>query len=75
MMVAGIFSTRLSRSHLMARKTQITYLKLPEAAAQTIKLPTFAVDVRPQDMQFWIDLLKDFGVTKGTATTQQVLLP
>ena len=58
-----------------ARKTQVTYLKLPEAAAQTIKLPTFAVDVRPQDMQFWIDLLKDFGVTKGTATTQQVLLP
>ena len=58
-----------------ARKTQVTYLKLPEAAAQTIKLPTFAVDVKPQDMQFWIDLLKDFGVTKGTATTQQVLLP
>jgi NitT/TauT family transport system substrate-binding protein len=58
-----------------ARKTQITYLKLPEAAAQTIKLPTFAVDVKPQDMQFWIDLLKDFGVTKGTATTQQVLVP
>lgn len=58
-----------------ARKTQIAYLKLPEAAAQTIKLPTFAVDVKPQDMQFWIDLLKDFGVTKGTATTQQVLLP
>ena len=58
-----------------ARKTQVTYLKLPEAAAQTIKLPTFAVDVKPQDMQFWIDLLKDFGVTKGTATTQQVLVP
>jgi len=58
-----------------ARKTQIIYLKLPEAAAQTIKLPTFAVDVKPQDMQFWIDLLKDFGVTKGTATTQQVLVP
>ncbi|MET0207992.1 MAG: ABC transporter substrate-binding protein [Burkholderiaceae bacterium] len=58
-----------------ARKTQVTYLKLPEAAAQTIKLPTFAVDVKPQDMQFWIDLLKDFGVTRGTATTQQVLVP
>jgi len=58
-----------------ARKTQISYLKLPEAAAQTIKLPTFAVDVQPQDMQFWIDLLKDFGVTKGTATVQQVLVP
>jgi hypothetical protein len=29
--------------------------------------------VKPQDMQFWVDLLKDFGVTKGTATVQQVL--
>jgi len=56
-----------------ARKTQITYLKLPEAAAATIKLPTFAVDVKPEDMQFWIDLLKNFGVTKGTATAQQVI--
>ena len=56
-----------------ARKTQITYLKLPEAAAATIKLPTFAVDVKPEDMQFWIDLLKNFGITKGTATAQQVI--
>jgi hypothetical protein len=51
----------------------VTYLKLPEQAAQTIKLPTFAVDVQAQDLQFWIDLLKDFGVTQGTATAQQVL--
>lgn len=67
--------TWIRQNEAEARKTQIAYLKLPEAAAQTIKLPTFAVDVRPQDMQFWIDLLKDFGVTKGTATTQQVLVP
>lgn len=63
----------ISKNEAEARKTQVTYLKLPEQAAQTIKLPTFAVDVQPQDMQFWIDLLKDFGVTKGTATVQQVL--
>ena len=63
----------IGQNEAEARKTQITYLKLPEAAAQTIKLPTFAVDVPPQDMQFWVDLLKDFGVTKGTATVQQVL--
>lgn len=56
-----------------ARKTQVTYLRLPEEAAKTIKLPTFGVDVKAQDMQFWVDLLKDFGITKGTATTQQVL--
>jgi NitT/TauT family transport system substrate-binding protein len=65
----------IGKNEVEARKTQIAYLKLPEQAAQTIKLPTFAVDVPPQDMQFWIDLLKDFGVTKGTATVQQVLLP
>ena len=57
-----------------ARKSQMTYLKLPEPAAMSIKLPTFAVDVKREDMQFWVDLLKDFGVTKGTATAQQVIL-
>ena len=41
----------------------------------TIKLPTFAVDVKPEEMQFWVDLLKDFGVTKGTATAKQVIYP
>lgn len=57
-----------------ARKSQMSYLKLPEPAAMSIKLPTFAVDVKPEDMQFWVDLLKDFGITRGTATAQQVIL-
>jgi len=56
-----------------ARKTQVTYLKLPEAAAASIKLPTFAVDVKSEDVDFWVKLLKDFGITKGTATAQQVV--
>jgi NitT/TauT family transport system substrate-binding protein len=56
-----------------ARKTQVTYLKLPEAAAASIKLPTFAVDVKQDDVQFWVVLLKDFGITKGSATAQQVV--
>src|SRR5437762_2109798 len=56
-----------------ARKTQVTYLKLPEAAAASIKLPTFAVDVKGEDVDFWVKLLKDFGITKGSATAQQVV--
>lgn len=56
-----------------ARKTQVKYLKLPEQAAMSIKLPTFAVDVKHEDVQFWVDLLKNFGVTKGTATAKQVI--
>jgi hypothetical protein len=39
----------------------------------SVKLPTFISDVTPQDMQFWIDLCKEFEVTKGTATVNQVL--
>lgn len=65
----------IGRNEAEARKTQITYLKLPEQAAQTIKLPTFGVDAKVQDVQFWVDLLKDFGITKGTATAQQVVAP
>ena len=56
-----------------ARKTQVTYLKLPEAAAASIKLPTFAVDVKSEDVDFWVKVLKDFGITRGTATAQQVV--
>lgn len=56
-----------------ARKTQVTYLKLPEGAAASIKLPTFAVDVKHDDVDFWVKLLKDFGITKGSATAKQVV--
>jgi NitT/TauT family transport system substrate-binding protein len=56
-----------------ARKTQMTYLKLPEAVAMSIRMPTLTVDVKPAEMQFWVDLCRDFGITKGTATVQQVL--
>ncbi|MEO7404819.1 MAG: ABC transporter substrate-binding protein [Burkholderiales bacterium] len=63
----------IGKNEEAARKTQITYLKLPEAIAMSIRMPTLTVDVNPKDMQFWIDLCKDFGVTKGTATVQQVL--
>jgi NitT/TauT family transport system substrate-binding protein len=63
----------IAQNQEAARKTQLTYLKLPEAVAMSIPLPTFTVDVKPEDVQFWIDLCKDFGVTKGTATVDQVL--
>lgn len=63
----------IPKNEAAARRTQITYLKLPEAVAMSIAMPTLAADVTPQEVQFWIDLCKDFGITKGTATVQQVL--
>jgi len=56
-----------------ARKTQVTYLKLPEPVAMAMKLPTFGIDAKPADVKFWIDLCKDFGITKGTVGVAQVL--
>ena len=56
-----------------ARLTQITYLKLPEAVAKSIPLPTFQAEVTVADVQAWIDACKEYGITKGTATVRQVL--
>lgn len=63
----------IAKNEEAARRTQITYLKLPEAIAMSIRMPTLTVDVKPAEMQFWVDLCRDFGITKGTATVQQVL--
>jgi ABC-type nitrate/sulfonate/bicarbonate transport system substrate-binding protein len=63
----------IPKNEAEARKTQITYLKLPEQVAMSIRMPTLTVDVPPAQVQFWVDLCRDFGVTKGTAGVQQVL--
>lgn len=56
-----------------ARRTQITYLKLPEQVALTVKLGEFTADVTPQQMQWWIDTCKELGLSKGTITVADVL--
>lgn len=56
-----------------ARRTQITYLHLPEKAAMTGKLSQFDADMTPQMMQWWIDACRDLGLTKGTLTVDDVM--
>ncbi len=63
----------IAKNTQAARLTQITYLKLPEAVAKTIPLPTFQAEVSAADVQAWIDTCREFGITKGTATVKQVL--
>lgn len=63
----------IGRNPDAARKTQVTYLKLPEPVAMAMKLPTFGTDAKPADVQFWVDLCRDFGITKGTVGVAQVL--
>lgn len=56
-----------------ARRTQVTYLHLPEAAAMKVKLSKFDADMTPQMMQWWIDACRDLGLTKGTLTIGDVM--
>jgi NitT/TauT family transport system substrate-binding protein len=56
-----------------ARRTQITFLKLPEPVAMATDLPVYSPAVTAGEVQFWLDACKDLGVTKGTLTVDDVL--
>lgn len=57
-----------------AKKSQITHLGLPPEVVANLPLPTFAAKVAPEQIKFWIDLTKDFGIAKGTTTPEQLLV-
>ena len=63
----------IGKNEAEARKAQITYLKLPEAVAMSVPLPVFAIDVSAKEVQYWVDLCREFGITKGTSTVAQPL--
>ncbi|MGQ0654477.1 MAG: ABC transporter substrate-binding protein [Betaproteobacteria bacterium] len=63
----------IGKNDAEARKAQVTYLKIPEPVAMSIRMPALQADVQPADVQFWVDLCREMGITKGTATVQQVL--
>lgn len=56
-----------------ARRTQVTFLKLPEAVAMQTDLPVYSPVVTAAEVAFWLDACKDLGVTKGTLTVNDVL--
>jgi NitT/TauT family transport system substrate-binding protein len=63
----------IAKNEARARMAQVQYLKLPEPVARTIPLPTFQADISAADVQAWIDMCREFGITRGTATVKQVL--
>jgi NitT/TauT family transport system substrate-binding protein len=56
-----------------ARRTQVKYLHLPEKLAMIVKLPTLTAEIKPAEMQFWIDICKELGITNGSATLETVM--
>lgn len=63
----------IGKNEAESRKAQITYLKLPEAVAMSVPLPALTTDVSAKEVQFWIDLCRELGITKGTSTVAQLL--
>jgi NitT/TauT family transport system substrate-binding protein len=56
-----------------ARRSQITFLKLPENIAMATDLPVYSPVVPAAEVQLWLDACKDLGVTKGTLKLGDVL--
>jgi NitT/TauT family transport system substrate-binding protein len=55
------------------RRSVAAYAKLPPEVVKSIPIPAFTVDVSPQQVQFWIDLLKEENLIKGDPEPQTVL--
>jgi NitT/TauT family transport system substrate-binding protein len=63
----------IEKNEVEARKTQMTYLKMPEKIAMTVRLPTFTPTVTRAQMQFWIDACRELGLVKGSVTADQLI--
>lgn len=58
-----------------ARAQLIAFLKMPPELARSVPLPDFDIFVTPQQVDFWIDLLHQYGVLHAALSPGQVLQP
>ena len=49
------------------------YTKLPPQVVSSLPPPNLAVDVTPEQIKFWIDLVKEQGVIKGNPDPKSIL--
>jgi NitT/TauT family transport system substrate-binding protein len=63
----------IEKNEAEARKTQVTYLKMPEKVAMTVRLPTFTPTMTQAQMQFWIDACRDLGLIKGSVSADRLI--
>lgn len=65
----------VAHNEAAARRTQVTYLHLPEPVAMSVALPNFTSAVTREQLQFWIDTCRGLGITKGTTKIDDLLAP
>ena len=56
-----------------AKKTQITYLGLPAEVVATLPLATFTIEVKTEQVAFWIDISREFGLFKTALKTDDLV--
>jgi NitT/TauT family transport system substrate-binding protein len=56
-----------------AKKTQITYLGLPEPVIATLPLATYTLKVEQGQIAFWVDLCREFGMLKTKMTADDLV--
>ena len=58
-----------------ARSIEGKYTGLPPQVVQTIPLVTLTLNVKREDIQFWIDICRELGVIKGNIEASRVIFP
>lgn len=57
-----------------ARRILQNYTKLPEQVVQTIKLPTYSADPRPQDHSIWLDAMRRYAGFSGQVNLDDLVV-
>jgi len=65
--------TWIDQNKEAAQRTQITYLKLPEAIALNTQIVDLTAEVTPPQMQWWIDAVQQLGLIKNKIALKDVL--
>jgi NitT/TauT family transport system substrate-binding protein len=58
-----------------AREDIIKYFKIPPEAAKRMALPNTAPDLKPQQVAFWADVMKRFGLVQNPIDPTKVMAP
>ena len=57
-----------------ARRILQEYTELPPAVASAVPLPTYNFDIRADDLDVWVKVLKDIGEFEGKVDTSKLVL-
>ncbi len=58
-----------------ARTIEAKYTGLPPQVVQTLPLVTLTLDVKRDDVQFWIDICRELGVIRGSIEASRLIVP